>query len=897
MAQPIVLNEGSTHRNITSHCLLFEDSSQASTPKALIDLPFRPMGKRGVYILPFSNDALWLKFDVKNETDRNEWVFFWDNSLLEEISIFRVDAAGNTLATHSLEPYAEQKEAAFQGHEPHFSFQLPKDSLNHFFLKIKSRRSHVGSLHIYEASKFHAFQMRDLSFRAMVSGMMILRLILVFSITLFLIREHKIKAYSVVIIGRTIAYWSLLNIFGPFFSEVSETVEKINYVGYSLAPFYSSIFILTILPMKQIPRIFRWAMYGIMLSNLLQVSYTLYDFSAANMKFTIYFIVYSSLVIYILYIYCFVKRVNTYFFYSLPFLLGNLSYFIMNARLLGWLHFPGIFAMASFFFLSEFFVFIFFIGKIFRSFEREKIEAEQQLKFETRQKERLKELDNLKTKFFTTISHELRTPLTLIAGPLAEITKKYPSDQFVKLLKSNVSKLQKLVNEILDIQKLEAGKARPKIIHSDFNIFAKRIVDSFESHAQSKNIALFFESKETEFDCYFDQESLEKILNNLISNALKFTPSGGEVTVSTQAKLKNTVLHFTVKDNGKGIGKAHLPYVFDRFYRVADSSGEIVEGTGIGLSLVKELVLQHKGHIEIDSQLKKGTCFVVEIPVDFESWKSYVVSQESETEQAVLPQSARNTNTEADDDKAKILLIEDNTEMRLYISELLKSTYDLTEAANGLEGLEKANLQVPDIIITDLMMPEMHGTELARRIRANEATSHIPIVMLTARSDKESRLENLKTGIDQYLTKPFDAEELKVVLSMCLENRERSRKAFEKGTVDQTAPEQKSEKDFIQKLRTYLEENHGNSTLTVSDMANHMHISDTQLRRKLKYLTKHTPNEYLRKFRLQKAESLFKHTDKSVSEVAFEVGFENLSYFSKTFQTEFGQLPSEYQNA
>ena len=884
--------------DLTPYCLTYTDSSASLPVSEILKKEFDPL-KREVAIVPYSNFTSWYKVRVVNNSEKEDWVFFWDNCLVEEITVYKVSESGQVLGQKTRKPFTERSAAIFKGYEPSFDFKIYPNERAEFLVSLKGRRGHVSSLFLYQKSGFEVFSEKDLNFRGMVSGMMILRLLLVISIVFYLFKEIKIQAYSVVIIGRTAGYWALLNILGPMFSSVPETVMKIDFIGYSISPITGGIFMLAILPFKKLHRIFTYLIYAMILISTLQLVFTLVNFTAENMQITVYIIVISSLITYGIFIGCLIKRFRIHFLYSLPFLLGNLSYFLMNARLLDWLHFKGIFELAMLFFLAEFFFFILFLGQIFRDSERSLERAKRTLSFETKQKEKLKELDQLKTDFFTAISHELRTPLTLVAGPVNELTRKYPGDQLLTLLRNNVSKLQKLVNEILDIQKLEAGKSRPHITFENFGNFSRRVVSAFESHAQLNEIRLTTNCEPLSFHAYFDKNSVEKIMNNLISNALKFTPSNGEVSVSVRYDEVTELLSIRVSDTGIGIQSENLDRIFERFYRVRDEQAANRQGTGVGLALVRELVLLHKGSIRAESVYGSGTTFTVTIPTDYATWKEFIQESEEEDPELVEINGFNEAALPRTEDKPRILVVEDNPEMRDYLRILLQDNFEFTEASNGVEGLQIAGSQVPDIIITDLMMPKMHGTDFARSIRSNKVTSHIPIIMLTARVDKESRLENLSTGSDYYLTKPFDADELKAVLSSCLENRERVRRAFERNLVEPAKESEDvlpEERDFVGRLNNFIGERFGDSQLTVTEIADHMNISETQLRRKLKYLTKHSPNEYLRKYRLEKAAILLRKTDKNVSEVAFEVGFENLSYFSRMFQQAYGKLPSEYQS-
>lgn len=532
---------------------------------------------------------------------------------------------------------------------------------------------------------------------------------------------------------------------------------------------------------------------------------------------------------------------------------------------------------------------------------RQRIKRKQldlQLVFEKKEAERLVALDVLKNHFFTNISHELKTPLTLISGPIQELAARNPSDKLLKLVKRNTQRLQDLISQLLDIQKLEAGKYQFKFDYIDLPQYLRTHVLSFESMASVKNIALNLSQESGSFLAYVDIDKLSKIIDNLLSNAIKYSEKNSNIHVTATYENEPKCFELIVNDEGIGISDEDLPFVFDRFYQVNSDS---YRGVGVGLALVKELVNNLQGTINVTSKIGVGTRFTVTLPVDESYWKLQFPVIESKVEQYETdPEiwneelSLLNVKSQKDTEKELVLIVDDNIDMQEYLRLLLQENYEIITAANGKEGIEKANLEIPDLIISDLMMPLMDGFEFSRRIKNQLTSSHVPIVMLTAKDTKESKLEGLEIGVDHFLSKPFDTDELKIIVRKSIDNRKRLKTLF--GKEMSVALTNVREDKFLAALNVKLEKTYAAPDLSIDDIAVAMNVSGNQLRRKLKAVGELSPSEYLRKFRLQKAANLLLDPSASVSEIAFAVGFNNLSYFSKVFNKEFGVLPSEYNS-
>jgi signal transduction histidine kinase/DNA-binding response OmpR family regulator len=554
-------------------------------------------------------------------------------------------------------------------------------------------------------------------------------------------------------------------------------------------------------------------------------------------------------------------------------------------------------------FVISLLLFIALIGGYFLYYRQrvKKEELARQLLFEQKEAERLAELNTLKTNFFANISHEFRTPLTLLVGPLANLYKKYPAESIIPLMQRNLSRLQTLINQLLDLSKLEDGKLQLQIQYGNLSRSLSYVFASFESLAQNKNIIFQRSQNHSDQLAYFDEDKLEKIVTNLLSNAFKFTPENGRVTATVEYSFPWVII--TVSDNGIGIDPQWLPRIFDRFYQVDDGQRRPYEGTGIGLALVKELVSTLRGTIQVQSELRKGTTFVVKLPCDTAHWENFVMIDAKPLPKENGAQSFIEENTvisspSSQQDLPILLIVEDNPDLRSYVRTIFEKSFRIEEAQDGQAGLEKVTQLIPDLVICDLMMPRLDGFGFCKALKTDMRTSHIPIIMLTAKATLEDRLEGLQLGADDYLTKPFHTEELQIRVQNLLRQRLILQQKYNRlpSEIQPQAPIQEAPMDeqFLRKTREILQSYLADSSLDVEKFALEMNMTAVQLRRKLKALTNQTVIEYVRNYRLEKAANLLKNKAGSVSEIAYQVGFESMPYFSKVFQDKFGKTPSEW---
>ena len=537
-----------------------------------------------------------------------------------------------------------------------------------------------------------------------------------------------------------------------------------------------------------------------------------------------------------------------------------------------------------------------------KTFQKE-ILAAQETKAEI---ERIKDLDEIKTRFFANISHEFKTPLTLIKGPLKRAIKSMHSDEdsislskkSLDVITNNTERLQKLIDQLLELSKIESGAIYLQLKHGKLISFLRSKVELFEGMAERKNISLRCSYPE-EFDqAVYDEDKLEKIVSNLLSNAIKFTPKGGSVTVAINHD--NRFLTMEITDSGKGIDETEISKIFDRFYR--GESNEAT-GTGIGLSLTKEMVDLHGGKINVSSTKKVGTKFKVVLPItikDLPRTNNLAILEEDTMaeKESGIPMSEsihdENLTKEENHDKPVVLIVEDNRELIDFIEEILEGQYSILKAEDGQVGEEIALEKIPDVVISDVMMPKKNGYELCHALKSNDKTNHIPVIMLTAKGEQEHKMEGLQQGANAYLTKPFDDDELIITIKNLIESRDnlwqhfKSMDMFLVNEMDINTLEDK----FLQEVFQIIKENMDNENFKVDDIAYKVGFSRSQLHRKLKALLDKSANQLIVEIRMNEAYRLLKSRANTVSQVAYSVGYSNLSYFTKRFKEKFGVLPS-----
>ena len=572
-----------------------------------------------------------------------------------------------------------------------------------------------------------------------------------------------------------------------------------------------------------------------------------------------------------------------------------------------------------------------------------------ELELEHVQTEKLEELDRMKSRFFANISHEFRTPLTLILGPIEKmrsyIKDREPTED-LDMMQRNARRLQRLINQLLNLSRIESGKLKLQAREENIISLVNGYVQSFESLAKQKKIDLIFNSDEENIQLFVDKDKIEKILYNLLSNAFKFTGEGGRIEISItplNPPLRGDLLladplskrsaqsppfrgdgrgvQIKISDTGRGIPPEKLQHIFDRFYQADDSYTRDEEGTGIGLALTKELVKLHHGEISVKSQTGKGSTFTVTLPVGKEHLKEEEVADttgisniEHRTPNIELSEGVESIekeigskstidNRKLTTDNSLVLIVENNPDLRSYIRDYLDKSYMVIEAGDGEEGLQEAIKNIPDLILSDVMMPKMDGFELCRKLKTDERTSHIPVILLTARASSESKIEGLETGADDYISKPFDPTELQVRIKNLIRQRQNLREKF----ITEFWKESKlpalqitasglnlMDKKFLQKALDVVNLHLSDPEFTVILFGREMAMSRQQMHRKFRALVNQSATEFIRTIRLKLAAQLLSQKSGTVSEIAYDVGFNTLSYFTKSFHQQFGITPSEY---
>jgi len=568
------------------------------------------------------------------------------------------------------------------------------------------------------------------------------------------------------------------------------------------------------------------------------------------------------------------------------------------------------------FYASRFAVFMYYIIvlvalmlfiRYIKKRERYKYEQRQ----ERREHMRQHEVDEMKIRFLTNVSHEFRTPLTLILTPIEKMLNSDVSDEvstYLKMIQRNGKRLYNLVNQLLDIQKIEAQSVTYNPSFGNIVEFTKMTTESFTDLSEAKKINFHFSSQLAELNTYFDHDKIEKILFNLLSNAFRYTPEGGniEVTVSKIDKTEHqnpnfkdaSYVEIRVSDTGIGIEKEAQEHIFERFFQSNKAGEPTNQGTGIGLAIASEFVKVHKGTIEVVSALGKGSTFIVSLPIN--SDYSAVAVPSNQKNEAVWQTKEADLLGEVfvddGDSRSKVLIVEDNDDLRFYLRDNLSKEFVVIEARNGEEALERIENVMPDIIVSDIMMPVMDGLALCDEVKRNAETSHIPIILLTAMTTTDQTKEGLERGADDYIAKPFNYDLLLIKIRKFIERKEQMHRAFNQkmeitpGEITVTSLDEK----FMQKALKITEENMSNPDYSVKQLSLDLGVSRGHLYNKMIAITGHTPIEFIRIMRLKRAAQLLGKSQMSVSEVAYQVGFNDARYFARYFKDEFHLTPSEY---
>ena len=563
---------------------------------------------------------------------------------------------------------------------------------------------------------------------------------------------------------------------------------------------------------------------------------------------------------------------------------------------------------------TAYIMFVLLAGYSFYYRTKRRMQLRHELRIVQIEKEKSEELVQAKLRYFTNISHDLLTPLTIVTCLIddAEITYKNKIPQF-EMIRANVNRLKRLLQQILDFRKVESGNMRLKVTSGDIVSFIRDVCKSnFMPLIQKKKLAFTFESSEETIQAYFDADKIDKVVFNLLSNACKYTEEGGEIKTILSTYLQNGHIYLSIiiSDTGKGIASEDLDKIFTRFY--TNQHWVSSETNGIGLSLTKDLLELHHGTISVESEIEKGTSFTVIIPIDKESYVEDEINvgafqgliKESRTD--IIDVDMENWeqfeggNTDAMVSDIRLLLVEDNEELLYLMERILSRRYHVIMAKNGIEAFELMKDNEVDIIVSDVMMPEMDGLELCRAIKGNLETSHIPIILLTAKNTAEDRIECYNAGANAYISKPFELKVLEARLDNFLMDKKTKQEEFRTDIEDinfNLLDATDIDKEFLKKVIEVIQENLSSSTFDVIQLADALAMSKSSLYRKTKAIIGLSPVEFIRNVRLKQGVKMLKNKSISVSEVAYTCGFSNPKYFSTCFKEEFGVTPKEFQKA
>ena len=538
-----------------------------------------------------------------------------------------------------------------------------------------------------------------------------------------------------------------------------------------------------------------------------------------------------------------------------------------------------------------------------RRYEIRRITLKSELSNERFESAKRQELDKLKSQFYENISHEFRTPLTLIKGRHEEILSNLSKSQQLHLKKhfdsslANTKKLERLINELLDLSKLEAGSLKIKKSRKDFRQIVNQSTDSFIALCKKKKIEIKVSNPDHPVMVFIDSRKIEHVMENLLFNAIDFTPTGGWIDIGVS--IKESFVECCIRDSGEGIPEKALGHIFERFYQADTSLTRSHEGSGIGLALVKDIVEIHDGTITVESKLGEGALFTFVLPLD-------IRTEEILEKDGVLPKDIQNTTDTENrerkpqvksilESRPRVLVIEDNSDMVDYIYEILKGEFQVFTANDGLAGLNRAKEILPDLIVSDIMMPELDGLALLQKIRGDNILSHIPVILLTARADNENRIEGLEFQADAYMTKPFEAKELQAQISNLLKSRKKLKKTFASSSIIPDSNIKNIDQEFLDKAQESVRKNMANQSYSVEDMAKALFLSSRQTERRMKDLTGLAPSTFIKRMRIQYAKHLLENgLVSTVSEAAIAVSYSQVKYFTRLFKNEFGELPAKF---
>lgn len=841
--------------NLVLPARYWTDTTNGLSVEQVARQPFSTAPQRE-FLLGYSTHPIWLRVTLRQTRSQpTDYLLQLANWFADHVDFYiprptggyRVVRAGDWVAWKDRSPQTRYPAAVFR----------LTDTLPHtIYVRVSSTQYHSYELRLWRQDAFIRSQLAS-DATSFSLGLVIMRIAFQLALLIFLFRYSAFRGYSLYGLSVCLAFLVSGGNSSIYFPNSPYLANTSYFVAIALVPIALSYYVYEVFDVR---RHFRWIRPILLVISSISLIYLLFNlvwqhayatwFFAGFMAITLSFFTVALIGLYI-------KGPRPVVWYVLPFPVHLIPYAYIYARNAGFL--PGTMheEQLRFTLVIQFLIVPFFIAGMLWQAHRERLRSVHALTIQKTASEQLQELDRLKTRFFTNISHEFRTPLTLILGPLADLKRRFPAEPALAVMEKNGQRLLSLINQLLDLSQLEAGQQQPHPKPGDLAAFFRTLSGSFDSLARSRSIHFVSTQSETECWASFDADKLEKIVSNLLSNAFRFTDAGQTVALSVNYQEDTFVT--TVRDTGVGIAAVHLPHIFQRFYQADDRRDG---GSGIGLALVNELVSVLGGRIDVDSVAEQGSTFTVVLPLNRLSSsspgpsaaiepvaKSAVAAEAVWGATAVEPTAVAASSADgtlwAGQAEPILLIIDDNADIRAYVRSLFDSSYQVLEAADGLDGLRQATQHQPDIVICDLMMPRLDGFAFCRVLKSQPATSHIPVVMLTARATTEDRIEGLELGADDYLTKPFNQVELQTRVRNLIRQRQllyqrlstrpadRATDAVESDPMPVPAAEQK----FIQQLTAAVYQHLDDPAFGVEELAEAASLSRSQLHRKLKALT------------------------------------------------------------
>jgi len=914
--RPIIITDSLAAVNVCESSAVFQDKLGTLSFEQIQKQQFQ-LNQGNTFRFSFSSNVFWFRFRVDNQSkfNQNNWYFLWSDGLSDNVDIY-IPQQDGTFQCLKGGLLASAQEKVYTGLFPIYQAgRLPQQKIQTYYVRLKSSESINAQLTLMTHQAYIDTMPGILAMVWLVIGIQLLRVLYNIILARY-IRNTSFRWYTFHTVIVTISVMGSFGVVGNLFAENPKVAGFLNATFYELMPATYTLFIYSLLNAKKnFPRL-RWVFFLIIAGSVLQMGAYAFIPKMYLLIFNNYLFLFTEAFLISMCFYAFVKGISINGYLLIPCFLTLVPFIFLNLRALGYINYDWIYPMIYLTNFLEILALSLVLGKIIQATEQERLSTQKALYEEKMEAEKLHELDAVKTRFFTNISHEFRTPLTLLVGPVADLRKKYPAEKIIVAMERNINRLQTLINQLLDLSKLEAKQLKVETDESDIAVFMQQLLASYESLAQNRKIFFHYSQNYASFRASFDADKVEKILTNLLSNAFKFTPVNGRIVVSIDYTTNSVTLQ--VRDYGIGMEAERLPRIFDRFYQVQTDNQRNYEGTGIGLALVKELVEVLNGQISVESEVGKGTTFVVVLPLESASVglrqpKENVIVPHSgagmffsatDSHEAILANGDEDSSAFIDglvNDSGRpiLLIVEDNPDLRAYVRSIFEPRYQIVEAVDGEDGLTKAFEHVPDAVVCDLMMPRLDGLAFCQLLKTDVRTNHIPVVMLTAKATLDDRLEGLKFGADDYLSKPFNRDELEIRLQNLLTQRQTLRLKYLQqmlgiSPIPAEAVVLSIDERFLEKARAVVEEHLGDSRFDVEQFCKEMSMSRTHLHRKLKALTESSTTEFIRKIRLQRAGLLLRQRVGTVSEIAYQVGFESLPYFSKSFQEQFGVSPSDY---